>query len=561
MLNNTPFAQTSYESPAPVYSTPEYNATLYKPPVKTKEELIRSITQNQVAYEAPAPQMNVQASSLTEKLSKPSGNLIQDSLNPVYGASIANFDVTRNAGYTPISNNATLGNFNNRINEIAETMYTNAMQTPQEFALVGDYPVYMGHYNGNTEETAGEWAIRKAKETWEEIQKPLPPIDPADLVMVNGTIMQQSEIERAAARIPYVTDAFGMALNHGVQYADDYLKLWFSTDEETIRNGGYYATGVDGNLHWFYVDPETVTTVQRHNQLMANHTAQQAEVDAYMQRVNTAIETGEVDETILTSIKYATILGNMTPMLALSLLPVASTMAAMGYLFTSSGGNAYAYAIEKGATQEQALLYSALTGAKEVVIEMYVGGAINDAGGFADDLLKPFMRVATNAVGEGAEELVSLYTDPFFGYLTGVEDEIVIPTVGQGVDTFFTAFNTSLLLGANGTMNADVNAGANSNAGMNSNVINKEQYNLMQELAKLQASEQSGTLSEDPNIAGMQLWLEVFKQEGIEVPDIALTMKNSNDIVRESEFREIGEGNELESTAVIVSEKTHCVGK
>ena len=140
------------------------------------------------------------------------------------------------------------------------------------------------------------------------------------------------------------------------------------------------------------------------------------------------------------------------------------------------------------------------------------------------------MRVATNAVGEGAEELVSLYTDPFFGYLTGVEDEIVIPTVGQGVDTFFTAFNTSLLLGANGTMNADVNADANSN------VINKEQYNLMQELAKLQASEQSGTLSEDPNIAGMQLWLEVFRQEGIEVPEIALTNETANDIVSESEY-------------------------
>jgi len=107
------FAQTTFESPAVVYSTPEHNATLYKPPVKTKEELIRSITQNQVAYEAPAPQMNVQGPSLTEKLSKPSGNLIQDSLNPVYGANLANFEVARSAGgYTPVqSNGPTLGNY------------------------------------------------------------------------------------------------------------------------------------------------------------------------------------------------------------------------------------------------------------------------------------------------------------------------------------------------------------------------------------------------------------------------------------------------------------------
>jgi len=130
-----------------------------------------------------------------------------------------------------------------------------------------------------------------------------------------------------------------------------------------------------------------------------------------------------------------------------------------------------------------------------------------------------------------------------------------------------------LVGGAANVSGAGVNSNVQTNAGnvnstniavannANTNTTNTEQINLMQELAKLQASEQSGTLSEDPNIAGMQLWLEVFRQEGIEVPDIALTMKNSNDIVRESEFREIGEGNELGSTAVIVSEKTHCVGK
>ena len=107
------FAQTSFESPVPIVNTPQYQQTQYKPPEKTKEELIRNITQNQVAYEAPVPPMNVQVPSLTEKLSKPTGNIVQDALNPVYGANIANFEVARNAGgYTPAqSAGPTLGNY------------------------------------------------------------------------------------------------------------------------------------------------------------------------------------------------------------------------------------------------------------------------------------------------------------------------------------------------------------------------------------------------------------------------------------------------------------------
>ena len=101
-----------------------------------------------------------------------------------------------------------------------------------------------------------------------------------------------------------------------------------------------------------------------------------------------------------------------------------------------------------------------------------------------------------------------------------------------------------LVGGAANVSGVGVNSNVQTNAGnVNSTNIavtndvnlSAEQLNVMQEMAKLKASEQSGTLSEDPNIAGMQLWLEVFRQEGIEVPEIALTMENSSGIVSESD--------------------------
>ena len=108
---------------------------------------------------------------------------------------------------------------------------------------------------------------------------------------------------------------------------------------------------------------------------------------------------------------------------------------------------------------------------------------------------------------------------------------------GVGVNSNVnTNTNSNVQTNVNTAVNTDTNINNANTAVANNADLSAEQLNVMQEMAKLKASEQSGTLSEDPNIAGMQLWLEVFRQEGIEVPEIALTNETVNDIVSESEY-------------------------
>ena len=115
-------------------------------------------------------------------------------------------------------------------------------------------------------------------------------------------------------------------------------------------------------------------------------------------------------------------ISNMLPTLAAGAVNPALGMAVLG---ASAGGGAAQQAIDSGAGIEQATAAGILTGAKEVAIESLfdglggllgggtVGKALNKAFG-----TKATLRYAANALGEGAEEVMAAFVQPYLDRMT-----------------------------------------------------------------------------------------------------------------------------------------------
>ena len=86
----------------------------------------------------------------------------------------------------------------------------------------------------------------------------------------------------------------------------------------------------------------------------------------------------------------------------------------------SAAGNGIKQALSEGATEEEALLYGSLSGALEAGVEKLSGGIGGLGKGYLDDIVKNIVKLPAvrNALGEGAEEMVTEFLDPYVRRMT-----------------------------------------------------------------------------------------------------------------------------------------------
>lgn len=166
------------------------------------------------------------------------------------------------------------------------------------------------------------------------------------------------------------------------------------------------------------MEEEFTTEVERKRekieQLIAAQKEKNAISNANLQAVNDRYELGRVGEFAQ---ELGGTLGNMAPSLAVGLVNPA---AGFGLMAAQAAAQGYGQALDSGATHEQAALYGAGTGALEAGVERLTGGLSRFYG--KGLLLNPvknssvknvLLNTAKGAAGEGAEEAIQGFADPF----------------------------------------------------------------------------------------------------------------------------------------------------
>lgn len=175
------------------------------------------------------------------------------------------------------------------------------------------------------------------------------------------------------------------------------------------------------------MEEEFTTEVERKRekieQLIAAQKEKNAISNANLQAVNDRYELGRVGEFAQ---EAGGALGNMAPSLAVGLVNPA---AGFGLMAAQAAAQGYGQALDSGATHEQAALYGVGTGALEAGLERLTGGLSRFYG--KGLLLNPvknssvknvLWNTAKGAVGEGAEEAVQGFADPFLQRATYAPD-------------------------------------------------------------------------------------------------------------------------------------------
>lgn len=150
------------------------------------------------------------------------------------------------------------------------------------------------------------------------------------------------------------------------------------------------------------------------NEIQQERAVRSMQSQERLQAVNDRYELGRVGEFAQ---ELGGALGNMAPSLAVGLVNPA---AGFGLMAAQAAAQGYGQALDSGATHEQAALYGAGTGALEAGVERLTGGLSRFYG--KGLLLNPvknssvknvFLNTARSAAGEGAEEAIQGFADPF----------------------------------------------------------------------------------------------------------------------------------------------------
>ena len=207
----------------------------------------------------------------------------------------------------------------------------------------------------------------------------------------------------------------------GTKSAINNAKTWHEINEnkkvltnienarERARKAGIYNDKLEEEF-----TSEVERKREKIEQLIAAQKEKNAISNANLQAVNDRYELGRVGEFAQ---EAGGALGNMAPSLAVGLINPA---AGFGLMTAQAAAQGYGQALDSGATHEQAALYGAGTGALEAGVERLTGGLSRFYG--KGLLLNPvknssvknvLLNTAKGAAGEGAEEAIQGFADPF----------------------------------------------------------------------------------------------------------------------------------------------------